>query len=99
MLAVSFVTRFKNKPLLHPSDADAEAWRKLLAKLEKDSRLPAGSPGIFTDTFFRLISEREMVFIKRNEARFWTKTAAREDAEAALVRLMQDEERGHMEGK
>jgi hypothetical protein len=40
-----------------------------------------------------------MVFIKRNEARFWTRTAAREDAEAAMVRLMQDEERGHKEVK
>ena len=99
LLAVSFLTRFKNKPLAPPSDANAEAWRKLLTKLEKDTRLPAGCSSIFTDTFFRLVGEREMVFIKRNEARFWTRTAAREDAEAAMVRLMQDEERGHKEVK
>jgi len=99
LLAVSFVTSFKNKPVAAPADGDAEAWRKLLTKLEKDARLPAGSFSVFTDTFFRLIGEREMVFIKRNEARFWTRTTAREDAEAALVRLMQDEESGRTEGK
>lgn len=99
LLAVSFVTRFKNKALTAPSDGDAEAWGKLLKKLEKDARLPAGSSSVFTDTFFRLIGEREMVFIKRNEARFWTRTAAREDAEAALVRLMQGEESGREDGK
>ncbi len=99
LLAVSFVTRFKNKPVAPPSDGDAEAWRKLLKKLDKDTRLLTGSSSVFTDTFFRLIGEREMVFIKRNEARFWTRTAAREDAEAALVRLMQDEEGRREEGR
>ena len=99
LLAVSFVTRFKNKPIAQPSDGDADAWSKLLKKLEKDARLPAGSSSVFTDTFFRLIGEREMVFIKRNEVRYWTRTAAREDAEAALVRLMQDEECGRKEEK
>ena len=71
-----------------PSDTDAEAWANVLEKLEEDTRIPAGSSAIFIDTFFRVIGEREMLFIKRNEARFWTRTAAREDAEAAMVVLM-----------
>jgi hypothetical protein len=67
-------------------------WRNLLAKLEKDSLVPAGSSRIFIDTFFRHVSNHEILFIKRNERRFWTRTAAREDAESALTRLMNLEE-------
>ena len=92
LLAVSFTTRFKKEPVTPPSDTDAEGWANLLEKLEKDTRIPAGGSAVFIDTFFRVIGEREMLFVKRNEARFWTRTAAREDAEAALVQLMHQEE-------
>jgi hypothetical protein len=99
LLAVSFTTRFKKGPVAAPSDTDAEAWAQVLEKLEEDTRIPAGSSAIFIDTFFRVIGEREMLFIKRNEARFWTRTAAREDAEAAMVVLMQKEQARGVEGK
>jgi len=92
LLAVSFTTRFKEEPVTAPSDSDAEAWVNVLEKLEKDTRIPVGGSAIFIDTFFRVIGEREMLFIKRNEARFWTRTAAREDAEAALVQVIHREE-------
>jgi hypothetical protein len=46
------------------------------------------SSRIFIDTFFRAVSEHEILFIKRNERRFWTRTAAREDAESALTQLI-----------
>jgi hypothetical protein len=59
-----------------------------LGKLEQSSRVPVNGSRIFIDTFFRDIGEREILFIKRNERRFWTRTAAREDAESALTRLM-----------
>jgi hypothetical protein len=47
---------------------------------------------MFIDTFFRYVSDREILFIKRNERRFWTCTAAREDAESSLTHLMNLEE-------
>lgn len=99
LLAVSLTTRFKKQPMAAPSDGDAGAWAKVLEKLEENSRIPADSPSIFIDTFFRVVGEREMLFIKRNEARFWTRTAAREDAEAAMVVLMQREQAPGMERK
>jgi len=99
LLAVSFATRFKKEPVTAPSDTDTEAWEKLLEKLERDAHMPAGSSAVFIDTFFRVIGEREMLFIKRNETRFWTRTAAREDAEAALVALMYKEQAQGVEGK
>ncbi len=92
LLAVSFTTRFKREPATEPSNSDVQAWGDLLNRLEKDTRVPVGKSAIFVDTFFRVIGEREMLFIKRNEARFWTRTAAREDAEAALVQLAHEEE-------
>ena len=99
LLAVSLTTRFKKEPVAAPSDTDAEAWAQVLEKLEEDTRIPAGSSAIFIDTFFRVIGEREMLFIKRNETRFWTRTAAREDAEAAMVVLMQKEQARGVESK
>lgn len=92
LLAVHFATRYKKDPLPNFTGNDADTWRNLLAKLEKDSLVPAGSSRIFIDTFFRYVSNHEILFIKRNERRFWTRTAAREDAESALTRLMNLEE-------
>jgi len=90
LLAVSFTTRYKNAPVSEVPEDAAEAWHKLLAELEQPSRVHADSSRIFIDTFFRDVSEdaRTILFIKRNERRFWTHTAAREDAESALVYLM-----------
>jgi hypothetical protein len=59
-----------------------------LAHLHQHSLVHAGTSRIFIDTFFRHVSDREILFIKRNERRFWTRTAAREDAESALTHLM-----------
>ncbi len=92
LLAVHFTTRYKKDPLSNFASNDTDAWRSLLAKLEKESLISAGSSRIFIDTFFRHVSDREILFIKRNERRFWTRTAAREDAESALTHLMNLEE-------
>lgn len=88
LLAVSFETHYKNTAVPASTGNGAGAWRDLLTKLEQSSRVLANSSRIFIDTFFRDVSENEILFIKRNERRFWTRTAAREDAESTLTRLM-----------
>jgi hypothetical protein len=88
LLAVCFTTQYKKNPLPKPTEDDAEAWNNLLKRLDKDSVVHANSSRIFIDTFFRHVSDHEVLFIKRNERRFWTRTAAREDAESALTHLM-----------
>jgi hypothetical protein len=88
LLAVAFETHYKDTALPASAENGAGAWRDLLAKLEKSSRVPVNSSRIFIDTFFRAVSEHEILFIKRNERRFWTRTAAREDAESALTQLI-----------
>lgn len=88
LLAVVFESRYKNNATAPFDTTDQEAWNDVLKKLAKHTRVPVGSSTIFTDTFFRVVTDREMLFVKRNERRFWTKTAAREDAEAAMIKAM-----------
>jgi hypothetical protein len=93
LLAVCFTTRYK-KDLgpIEPPDQEFAAWSGVLTHLQQHSIVHAGTSRIFIDTFFRYVSDREILFIKRNERRFWTRTAAREDAESSLTHLMNLEE-------
>ncbi|MGD0010112.1 MAG: N-6 DNA methylase [Terriglobia bacterium] len=88
LLAVSFTTHYKKDPLPNVAGDEVAAWHEVLARLEQPSRVHVNSSRIFIDTFFRHVTDREVLFIKRNEQRFWTRTAAREDAESALTYLM-----------
>ncbi len=89
LLAVAFA--MCNGNTLATSEGDEEEWRRVLAKLERWARMPQGAARIYVDTFFRYVGDRELLFVKRNERRFWTRTAAREDAESALTYLMNQE--------
>jgi hypothetical protein len=88
LLMVRFTIRYKNNELVTSAAGEANEWHKILAKLGRDSRTRSDTSRIFVDTFFRYVSSRELLFIKRNEQRFWTQTAAREDAGSALAYLM-----------
>jgi type I restriction-modification system DNA methylase subunit len=94
LLAVCFTTRHKKdqRPIPSPEHDPAASWSGVLAHLQQHSLVHAETSRIFIDTFFRYVSDREILFIKRNEGRFWTRTAAREDAESALTHLMNLEE-------
>jgi type I restriction-modification system DNA methylase subunit len=89
LLAICFTTRYKqDKPPSDLPENNIAEWSNVLALLQQTSLVHGGAPRIFIDTFFRHVSDREILFIKRNERRFWTRTAAREDAESALTHLM-----------
>ena len=90
LLAVSFGLYREDVPLLN--DRENDGWREVLAKLEQGSRLPSGGSRIFVDTFFRHVGAREILFVKRNEQRFWSRTAAREDMGSTLVYLMNQDD-------
>src|ERR1035441_9901113 len=66
LLAVCFTTRYKKDPLPKSSGNEAEAWHKLLAKLARNSLTRADASRIYIDTFFRHVTDREILFIKRN---------------------------------
>lgn len=88
LLAICFRTHYKSQPVPKEYENNSTAWQDVLTSLANNSLIPAKSNRLFIDTFFRHVTEREILFIKRNERRFWTKTAAREDAESALAFLM-----------
>lgn len=88
LIAVSFSAHYKDDAVSQLSDDEAQAWREMLATLDRVSLSPIERSRIFIDSFFRYVSDSEILFIKRNERRFWTRTAAREDAESALTFLM-----------
>jgi type I restriction-modification system DNA methylase subunit len=73
---------------------EGKAWATVLEKLSQYSRLSVGSPFVLADTFYRLVSDYEILIVKRNERRFWTKSTAREDAEATMLQGMLLQERG-----
>jgi hypothetical protein len=43
---------------------------------------------VFIDGMVRVVTKTDIVLIKRNERRLWTRSAAREDAEATLHQIM-----------
>ena len=89
MLAVVLSTQNKggaqSKRVTH---SDEDEWRNLLRRLAEDVRVPFHSDRIYVDGIVRVVSPTQIVIIKRNEGRFWTRSAAREDAEATLLKAM-----------
>ena len=67
-------------------------WSNVLARLARASQTPAGSSHMLVDTFFRYVGDHDLLFVKRNEQRFWSRTAAREDAESTITYLMNQDE-------
>lgn len=92
MLAVIFSSQLKDNPLPKPDRTDEEEWHSILSMLDKDSLHECGSKRIFIDGLTRIVSETDIVIIKRNERRLWTRSAAREDAESTLLQAIHRQE-------
>jgi len=85
MIAVLFRTEEKGHPDLMDVESQEAAWSQLLEGLGKASRHQLGSRRIYIDGMTRIVRENEICIIKQNEFRLWTKSVAREDAEATLL--------------
>jgi len=88
MLAVLFSTEDRDDPLPAPAESDDAAWAALLERLARTSSHPLASRHIYIDGMTRIVSENDIVIIKRNERRLWTRTGAREDAEATQLQAV-----------
>ena len=78
MLAVVFSTEAKGTPRPKgPTADDQAAWAQVLTDLGKSSRQGFGSAGVYIDGMTRIVRPNEIVIIKQNEQRLWTRTAAR----------------------
>ncbi len=89
MTAVIFETETAAEPLLDPTKTDSEEWESLLVRLDKSVLVPTKSKRVYIDGLIRIVSESEIAIIKRNEHRLWTRSAARDDAEASMVLAIQ----------
>lgn len=86
MLAVVFSTQNKGDDLPVLQDNTA-AWDAVLSRCGAALNRPI-SRDIYMDGMVRSVSDNEIIIIKRNERRLWTRTAAREDAEATLAQAI-----------
>lgn len=79
--------RFFFKDNFEENNDSQENWQTLLDKLDKNSIQPFISKNIFLEGMIRLISDKEIVIFKRNQNRYWTKSSAREDFEACMLKI------------
>jgi hypothetical protein len=90
VLALLFTTVAKGEPSASARDVAPESWQDVINRINNRSLVPIGTRrAIYTDTFVRAVSEHEILIIKRNESRHWTRSMAREDADTTIARAMQ----------
>lgn len=88
MLAAVFTTN-PDAPSAHmDGSSDEQAWAELFDQLDNTSIQHAGSRRVFIDGMVRAVTDTDILIVKRNERRLWTRSAAREDAEATMVQVM-----------
>jgi hypothetical protein len=88
MIAVEFFPADKGDPWdLHPK---VDSWGHILEELGNNLPQPMGTSRIVLDGLVHVVSKNGIIIIKRNEKRFWTRSLAREDAEAMLCKRMID---------
>lgn len=83
MMAVVFTSQDKGNRLPELISPDKE-WSVILEKIDRASQQRM-SQNIYLDGIVRGVTDTEIFIIKRNERRFWTRSLAREDAEATLL--------------
>ena len=67
----------------------SSSWDEVLHSFAESNRVPLGTRAIEIEGLTRMVSKSDVLIVKRNERRLWTPSAAREDAEAALLQLWQ----------
>lgn len=91
MVAVVFSVRDVSDEIIQGILNKQEGWTDVLRRLDKALLQPISS-SVYTDGLVRAVTDDEIIVIKRNEKRLWTKSMAREDAEATIVQAMKREE-------
>lgn len=92
MIGVVFTTQEKKSPLPHMPLDEEQEWASILKRCEKALSRPV-SQSVYIDCLIRAVTDTDIFIIKRNERRLWTRSAAREDAEATILQAM------HLQGE
>ena len=77
-------------------DNDEDVWTAILNELNDSLLVPYKSNRIYIDGIVRAVTDTDIIIIKRNEKRLWTKSMAREDVEATFLQAinLQDSKQG-----
>jgi len=87
MIAVILKIREKTEGTDINMSYSQNEWDRLLTQ-DNLFRTPFGSRNIYIDGLVRIVTNKEIIIIKRNERRLWTRSLAREDADATLTQAM-----------
>lgn len=87
LLAVVFETQEVGARVADLGDDDGVRWETALERLSQALEIPL-TTSIRTAGTLRSVSDRHIVIAKRSEARLWTASAAREDAEATILQAI-----------
>ncbi len=88
MVAIEFYPADKGDPWNLKSKNDS--WGYILEQLRNALPQPMGTSQILLDGLVHVVSDSGIIIIKRNERRFWTRSLAREDADAIICKRMVD---------
>jgi Eco57I restriction-modification methylase len=88
MLAVVFTTQEKGAALPSIPQDSGEEWEWVLERCE-DILLQPISQQVYINAIVRAVTDTDIFIVKRDERWLWTRSAAREDAEATLLQAMQ----------
>ena len=88
MIAAVFSVKEKYKEFGEYPTTDIKCWNDVLIELENNLIQPFNSSRIYTEGMVRAVTNDFIMIIKLNERRLWTRSIAREDAEATLVKAM-----------
>jgi hypothetical protein len=87
VLAVVFETQEAPLPERSDREVETQLWDTVLERLSLSLGAPL-STSMRSSGMIRSVSDTSVVIVKTNEARLWTASAAREDAEATLLQAM-----------
>ncbi len=88
MLAVEFYAADKGDS--YDLKVKDNSWSAVLDQIGEVLPQPMGVSKIILDGFVHVVSDSGIILIKRNEKRFWTRSLAREDADATICKRMVD---------
>jgi type I restriction-modification system DNA methylase subunit len=86
MLAVLFTTQEEYAGNFGLAN-DVDEWEQVLAKCDVALQAPV-SRRVYLDGIVRAVSDTFILIVKRDERRLWTRSMAREDAEATLLQAV-----------
>jgi hypothetical protein len=88
MLAVEFFPSSSSD--LWSLEPKTDTWSYILEEIGAVLPQPMGTSQIMLDGIVHAVTDNSIIIIKRNEKRFWTRSLAREDADATLCKRMME---------